>query len=517
MRLRRLSDFLRGAFLAAAGGEMRSNYFKYSALYKTMYIPIEVKNILDKLEQNKFDAFLVGGCVRDILLNKTPKDWDIATNALPEEIQSIFENSIYENTFGTVAVKTDSEDKTLKIIEITTYRTESNYTDQRHPDSIEFVTDIKEDLARRDFTINAIAINKNGNITDPFNGQTDLTNKIIKSVGDPIKRFSEDALRLMRAVRLSIELDFKIDSNTEKAILNKSKDINNIAPERIKDELIKLIMTPYSADGIRLLEKTNLLEYIIPELREGINCTQNKHHIDTVFVHNIKALEYASKENFSLEVRLASLMHDIGKPRTKRGEGEDATFYGHEIIGARITQSILTRLKFSKETTQKVRHLVRQHMFMYNVDEVSEAGVRRLLSRIGLEHLDDILNLRKADRIGSNTAKAFPYKLRHLLFMIEKVRRDPISPKALKINGTNLMEALKLEPSPRLGFILNALLEKVLDNPAINNQENLLAEAQELNKLTDQELLKIMQTSKSKQAEFEKNAEAEIKNKHHVK
>ena len=482
-----------------------------------MKIPKEVKQILEKIEQNKFDGFLVGGCVRDILLNKTPKDWDITTNALPEEIQNIFEDSIYENNFGTVAVKTDSKDKTLKIIEITTYRTEGNYTDQRHPDKIEFVTDINEDLSRRDFTINAMAMDKNGKIIDPFNGKEDLENKIIKAVGDPQKRFSEDALRLLRAVRLSVELNFNIEINTEKAILEKSKDIQNIALERIRDEFTKLIMSENASDGIRLLEKTNLLESIIPELREGINCDQNKHHTDTVFVHNLKTLDYAAKENYSLEVRLAALMHDIGKPRTKRGRGEDATFHGHEVIGARMVQSILTRLHFSKEIVQKVRHLVRQHMFMYNVDEVSESGVRRLLSRIGLEHLDDILNLRKSDRIGSNTAKAFPYKLRHLLFMIEKVRRDPISPKALKINGTDLMEELKLDPSPRLGFLLNALLEKVLDNPKINNKEDLLKEVKELNKLSDKELLDLMKESKAKQAEFEKAAEAEIKQKHRVK
>ncbi|MGE4554860.1 MAG: CCA tRNA nucleotidyltransferase, partial [Candidatus Paceibacterota bacterium] len=295
-------------------------------------LPKEVEETLKKLIQNGYQAYIVGGCVRDLLLKKKPKDWDITTNAYPEEIQKIFPESIYENQFGTVGVKTSSEDPTLKVIEITTFRKEGKYSDKRHPDYIEFAKTIEEDLARRDFTINAIALkidfNKKGEktceIIDPFKGQKDLKDKLIKAVGDPNERFQEDALRLLRAIRFACELNFKIEEKTYSAIIKNAPLLKYIAYERIRDEFIKIIQTRQAKKGILLLQKTGLLKIFLKELEEGIGVTQNKHHLYTVFEHLYRSLDYAAKKGYSLEIRLASLFHDLGKPRTKEGEGKEA-------------------------------------------------------------------------------------------------------------------------------------------------------------------------------------------------
>ena len=219
-----------------------------------------------------------------------------------------------------------------------------------------------------------------------------------------------------------------------------------IAKERVRDELEKIIMSPGAAKGIILLEELGLLQYVLPELREGLGVDQNKHHIYTIFEHSIRSLDYATKQNYSFEVRMASLLHDVGKTRAKDGSGPDATFYQHEYIGAKMAARALDRLRFSKETAEKIAHLVRRHMFYYNVGEISDAGVRRFLVRVGPENIDDLLKVREADRIGSGVKKAIPYKLRHLLFMIEKVKHDPLSPKMLKVNGDDIMKILNIPP-----------------------------------------------------------------------
>ena len=484
------------------------------------------------------EAHIVGGCVRDLLLRELalsevegPKDWDIATGAKPEDIQKLFPNSVYENEFGTVGVKTGSEDPTLAIIEITTFRKEEKYSDLRHPDKIEFTKTIEEDLARRDFTVNAIAIRcqttnasestnvQNCETIDPFNGQADLGAKLIRAVGEPEKRFSEDALRLMRAVRFASELGFAIEEKTAAAIKENAKLLNKIAKERVRDEFIKIIMSPEKGpySGILQLEKLGLLEYVIPELREGIGVTQNKHHIYTVWEHNLLALDYAANKNYSLEVRLASLLHDVGKPRSKEGEGPNSTFYSHEIIGAKMTKAILTRLHFSNKIIEKVTHLVRTHLFYYNVGEVTPAGVRRFLARVGEENIEDLLKVREADRIGSGVPKAFPYKLRHLKFMIERVKRDPISPKMLAVKGDEVIKILSISPGPKIGWILGILLEEVLDDPTRNKREYLVSRIKYLGELTDEELKKIADGAKRKKEEFESGIETEMKKKYYVK
>ncbi len=526
-------------------------------------IPEEVIDIAKKLEAAGFEAYLVGGCVRDLLLGAAreelvePKDWDIATNAKPDEIQKIFSSSVYENKFGTVGVKTDSEDPKLKVVEITTYRIEGKYTDKRHPDEIKFAKTIEEDLSRRDFTINAIALSlstkhvvenspsgsarnsrqiKNSkelnpkldivsdfrfqisdfDLVDPYGGQQDLKNKIIRTVGNPEERFNEDALRLVRAVRFAVELNFTIEKNTALASFGLAGLLEMIAKERIRDEFIKIIMTSRAEEGIQILEDTGLLRYILPELREGINVGQNKHHIYSVWEHNLRALDYAVQKNYSLEIRLAALLHDLGKPKTKAGEGPDSTFYAHEIVGAKMTAEIMDRLRFPNNIAEKVIHLVRYHLFYYNVGEVTEAGVRRFLARVGPENVDDFIKIREADRIGSGVPKAVPYKLRHLLFMIDKVKRDPISPKMIKINGNDAMKILNISPGPKIGQILSILLDEVLDDPKKNEKEYLEKRIKELGKMSETDLEKMSEAAKEKKEEFENSIEEEIKKKYYV-
>jgi len=494
------------------------------------HIPKEIELILNKLESAGFDAYIVGGSVRDLLRGVKPKDWDITTKAKPEEIQELFPDNVYENEFGTVGIKTRQEDESLKIIEVTTFRKEENYSDLRHPDSVTFTEKIDEDLARRDFTVNAIALTPDGRVIDPLGGQRDLEKKIIKAVGQPAKRFNEDALRLMRGVRFAAELGFEIEDETERALKASANLLDKIAKERVRDEFVKIIMSPTppnnglrGADpggprwGIEKLEELGLLQYIIPELREGIGVTQNKHHIYTVWEHNVLSLDYTANKDYSLEVRIAALLHDFGKPRTKDGEGPNATFYNHEVAGAKMAKEALARLHFSGAFIKKVSHLIRYHMFYYNVDEVTAAGVRRFISRVGEESIPDLIKLREADRIGSGVPKAVPYKLRHFLFMIDKVKRDPISHKMLEIKGEEVMTILGIEPGPRVGWILAILLEEVLDNPEKNKKDKLEERAKELGKKSDEELGGQASKSEKRKEEFESGLEEELKKKHYVK
>lgn len=482
--------------------------------------PKEIKDIAKKLDKAGFSAYLVGGCVRDLILKRDPKDWDVATNARPEEILKIFPDSVYENDFGTVGVKTQSDDPKLKVVEVTTFRIEGKYTDKRHPDEIKFARAIEEDLSRRDFSINALALSvvegMEMAIIDPFGGQDDLKNEIIRTVGDPEARFGEDALRLMRAVRLAVCLNYEIELNTRRAIEKLSGELEMIAKERIRDEFVKILETPNAAKGIILLEELNLLKNVLPELRAGLGVGQNKHHVYTIFEHNVRALDYAAKKDYSLVVRMASLLHDVGKPAAKRGDGPDSTFYGHEVVGAKLAALALDRLRFSKDFIEKAVHLVRCHLFYYNVGEVTEAGVRRFLARVGQENVDDLLKVREADRIGSGVPKAFPYKLRHLLFMIEKVKKDPVSPKTLKLHGDDVMRILQIPPGPKIGAILAVLLEEVLDDPKKNTVEILEERIAELGNLSDKELNVMSKKAGEKKEEFESGAEEEIKKKYYV-
>ena len=475
-----------------------------------MIIPEEIKFILNHLKKNKFKAYIVGGCVRDLILEKKPKDWDITTNAQPQQIRKIFPKTFLDNELGTVGILTNSSDKTLEIVEITPFRKENEYLDQRRPCSVEWVETINQDLERRDFTINAIALTEDKSysikskqknrykIIDLFKGQQDLKNKIIRAVGNPDKRFKEDALRLLRAVRFAVCLNFEIEEKTFNAIKNNSDLLQNISQERIRDEFIKIINSFNAANGIELLKKLNLLKHIIPEILEGVGVEQNEHHQYTVYKHGLYSLKYAAEQGFNQDVRIAALLHDIAKPRTKKGDGRNSTFYNHEVVGANMTHKILTRLKFPKKQVNKITKLVRYHLFYYNVGEVGYASVRRLIRKVGYESMNDLLQVRMSDRIGSGVPKAEPYKLRHLRYVIEKLSQDPLSVKKLKINGNKVMQILNINPEPKVGYILFILLEEILNHPEKNKKHFLESRVKELGQLKKQNLEDLYKQAKQK-------------------
>lgn len=475
-------------------------------------IPKEIDQILETLKSSGFSAYAVGGCVRDMIRNIEPNDWDITTSAQPEQIQKIFPNNFYANDFGTVTVITKSERENLKEVEITPYRTDAGYSDARHPDGVKFGVSLEEDLARRDFTINAMAFD-GASIVDPFGGQRDLDAKLIRAVGEPEKRFGEDALRLLRAVRFATTIDMKIEDKTASAIVKLASNLKKISQERIRDEFTKIILSRNAEQGVLALEELGLLEFIIPELREGIGVAQNHHHIYTVFDHNVKSLGFSAKSGDNLHIRLAVLLHDVGKPRTKVGESPNATFYGHDIVGASMAKKILSRLKYPNSIIDKASHLVRQHLFNYDVGAVTEAGVRRLLKRVGPENFSDLLKVRMAERLGSGVPKARPYRLRHLEFMAEKVAKDPLSTKMLKVNGNDLMKELCLEPGPKIGALMDVLLAEVIRKPEINEREKLLERAKNLNGMDLDELRK---RAKDDISEKQTEEEKQIKRKYRV-
>lgn len=456
-----------------------------------MNIPEYILNILSKLQAQKYEAYIVGGCVRDLLLKKEPKDWDITTNATPDQILEVFKDAKYENEFGTVllplrheAKKGEDKGELIDVIEITTYRSEQGYSDRRHPDTVRFETELDKDLERRDFTINALALGgdpKKPEIIDLFGGQKDIKAKIIRAVGEPSDRFKEDALRMLRAVRFSAQLGFELEAKTQRAIVKLAGGLKFVSKERIRDEFVKIISSDRPAEGILLLNECKLLQYIIPELEQGIGVNQDRHHIYPVFKHNVLALKYCPSAEWP--VRLAALFHDIAKPKTKKLIKGVSTFYNHEYLGAKMVDRIMLRLKFSTDERERVVNLVKNHMFYYNVGEVTAASVRRLIVKVGRDNLKDLIDLRIADRLGSGTPKAVPYKLRHLQYMLEKVQSDPVSVKMLKINGSDLIDQLKISPGPKIGAILDVLLSEVIENPELNTSKHLSKRALSLNSL----------------------------------
>jgi len=494
-----------------------------------MKIPKYAENLMEKLEQAGYEAYVVGGCVRDLLMGKRPKDWDITTNARPEEILKIFPDGRYENAFGTVLVPVkNAKGETEDVVEITTYRSEQGYSDRRHPDKIKFEDSLDKDLGRRDFTVNAMALgratgekeknnryaprDKRYEIKDLFGGQKDIKKKIIRAVGEPIDRFREDALRMMRAVRLACQLGFSIEPKTERAIKKMAGGIKFVSKERIRDELVKILESDRAYEGIMLLRKTKLLQYILPELERGVGVEQNRHHIYTVFKHSVLSLKHCPSKDW--RVRFAALLHDIAKPQTKRMAKGDYTFYNHDIVGAKVAGKIMSRLKFSNNDALKVVNLVRNHMFYYNVGEVTAASVRRLIAKVGKDNLRDLIDLRIADRLGSGVPKAKPYKLRHLEYMMKKVQTDPISVKMLKINGDDLMKLLKIKPGPKIGAILDVLLSDVIEDPKLNDKKYLERRSKELNEM---DLAELRAKAKEKIEEKKMEDDKELKKKFWVK
>ena len=482
-----------------------NSFFCYNL---NMKFPDYIIKTLNTLENANLEAFVVGGCVRDILLDKTPNDWDITTIAKPEEILSIFPDAKYENDFGTVLLPIrDNEENLLDVIEITTYRSESAYSNNRHPDGVIFEDRLEADLARRDFTVNAMAMKmasskiqidkdiqkhtfelENFLIVDLFGGRKDVKNKILRAVGEPSNRFKEDALRMMRAVRLSSQLSFEIEPKTERAISKLSGNIKFISKERIRDELIRIFSSENPYQGVKNLYDLKLLQYILPEIEDGVGMKQNHHHTYTVFKHALMSLKHCPSKDW--QVRFASFVHDIGKPKSRRMVNGAPTFYNHEIIGARMLKKILNRLKFSNADIERIVNLVSNHMFYYNVDEVTASSVRKLLKKVGPENMKDLMDLRIADRLGSAVPKGKPYKLRHLEYMVEKVKNDPISVKMLKIDGNDLMKNLNIKPGPKIGTILDVLLSEVIEDPELNKKELLEKRSSELAELEIEDLRK---------------------------
>ncbi len=535
-------------------------------------IPKEVSHITDTLERGGFEAYLVGGCVRDLLMNKEPKDWDVATNAKPEEIINLFEKTVYENTFGTVGVvlpampahagQVDVSRETTEymIVEVTPYRIEAKYSDFRHPDEVKFSDNLEDDLKRRDFTVNSLALDSKGHLVDLFDGIKDIKDKVLKAVGNPDERFQEDALRMLRAVRFACQLNFSVSYETMESILKNADLLKKISAERIHDEFVKIIMSKNPSAGISMLQKFGLLKNIIPELEEGVGCEQSGEHIYDVWDHLLHALQHAADKNWPLEVRLSALFHDIGKPKARRFIGEISltknspafalegkrtgnprlpeflsnkslslsenilsqkgkkkfTFYGHEVVGARMAKKIMERLKFPKKEIELVEKLVRNHMFFSDTKLITLSAVRRIVVKVGKENIWSLMNVRECDRVGMKKKEA-PYRLRKYHAMIEEALRDPISARQLKIDGNFLIKELGIKPGPRMGWIINALLEEVLDAPEKNTVEHLSELVKSMNLLSDAELKALGDRGKEKKEELEEQEIEKLHKKHGVR
>jgi putative nucleotidyltransferase with HDIG domain len=494
---------------------------------KDFSVPKEVLMVIAVLNGASYEAYLVGGCVRDLLMGVKPKDYDITTNATPEEIISLFPKTFYENVYGTVGVVTCGEDlgiicsdETVKIVEVTPYRLESVYSDNRHPDMVKWSKNLTDDLARRDFTCNAIAYNPvTHEIIDPFNGILDIESKTVRAVGDANVRFNEDALRLMRAIRFMSQLDFDIEVVTRESITHNAHLLKNISHERIRDEFVKLLMTDFPMRGLVLMKETGTLDYVVPELLRGVGVTQNQAHAYDVWEHNLRTLQHAADKKWPLHVRLSAIFHDISKPETKRFSREKGiiTFYGHDVVGGRVTREIMERLKFPKELVDRVSMFVRWHMFFSDTEQITLSAVRRMISNVGKENIWDLIDLRICDRIGTGRPKEDPYRLRMYQSMVEQALKDPISLKMLKIDGKRIMDVTQETPGPKIGYILHALFNEVLDDPVKNSTEYLESRALHMKSLPIDELKALAEAGKEEMEEKNKELVKGIRKQFKVK
>ena len=452
--------------------------------------------------QAGYKAYLVGGAVRDMLMKVPAHDWDVATNATPQDVIKLFKFVVPTGIeHGTVTVHYKGNE-----IEVTTFRTEAGYSDGRHPDSINYAATIEEDLARRDFTMNAIAASlEDGIITDPYGGQDDIKNKLIRTVGAAHERFMEDGLRPVRALRFASKLGFSIEKNTYSEIFKKEIQAKaaSISIERFRDEFEKIMASPKPSVGLKLLEESGLLDIFIPEFKICRGCIQSDYrafHKFDVLDHLFYACDGAPADK--LNVRLAALFHDIGKPAAKKilhetvlnGEKNDGskkeietiTFYNHEAFGEKITQKLMTRLKFSNDMISNVCHLVKEHMFHYE-SNWSEAAVRRFIIRVKPECMEDLYDLRLADMYGMYNEKVdvrYSESVKLLLELKARVEKElskktALSLKSLAVNGRDLMQ-LGIPAGKELGRILNELLECVIEDPAMNNKEMLIETAKKI-------------------------------------
>lgn len=523
-------------------------------------IPLEPLAILYVLQNAGYEAYIVGGAVRDLILtsqlgsDQPVTDFDFTTNATPEELEKLFPEHFYENIFGTVSVTpehlreqlslpepvvetktTPSRNRVIDIAqagkihsslrvntaaetteskstavpyEITTFRSDGVYSDHRRPETVTWGKTLTEDLARRDFTINAMAIAipqemltvlfanpsslENNLVTfsddqysliDPHHGVSDLAEHIIRTVGDPTTRFHEDALRMLRAIRLAVQLNMRIDESTYAAISEQSQLLQHISGERVRDEFIKMLKSDYAKEAIEMLDETGLLQYVIPELLATKSVQQGGHHTTDVWTHSLDAL--AASPSPDPVVRLATLLHDISKPETYAATDGKPTFYNHEIVGSRVAKRIALRLRFSNKDADRIFTLVRYHMFHYQ-PENTDAAIRRFMRKVGLENVDDILDVREGDRLGSGARKT-SWRLEEMKQRMIEQLNQPLSVTDLAINGVDLMQELQLQPGPMIGKLLKYLFEQVLENPELNTKEELLAKSRQA--LEHQELL----------------------------
>lgn len=453
-----------------------------------MNIPPFVQKISRTLRQHGYQAWVVGGSIRDLLIDREVYDYDLATDALPEQVMKLFKRTIPTGIkHGTVTVLT-----TGSPVEVTTFRVESAYSDARRPDQVSFASSIEEDLSRRDFTINGMAYDpESGVLVDPFGGREDLKKGIIRTIGDPAERFAEDGLRPYRACRFASQLEFDIDETTMDAIPGCLSYAAQVSAERIRDEFVKIIKSPRPSRGIELLRMSGLINIFLPELLAGYGIRQNKFHRYDIYYHNLYACDAADPSDY--RVRLAALFHDIGKYEAKReveekNTGTKSVFYNHEIIGAAITKRIMRRLKFSNEDIKLVIHLIRCHMFHYT-SQWTDGAVRRFMRKVGLENLDRLFELRKADRIGNGLKRGESKSVANLKKRIEKVieEENAITVRDLAINGHDLMREFDLKPGPVIGATLNYLLEEIMDDPDKNEYDTLLQLARDYLKTGRQE------------------------------
>lgn len=489
-------------------------------------LPEETIEVFDAFVKAGKEIYLVGAGVRAVMLEKEPENCDFTTNAIPEEIIKIVaeKEPFYDNPYGTVSFPLERNGK-KEVYEITPYRTEQGYSDNRRPDEVKFGTSLEEDVKRRDFTMNAVLIgpqvqgeNKGSRgayeMIDFLGGIEDFENKLIKAVGKADERFKEDALRMMRAVRFASRLRFTIEKETWEAIEENAELLKNISAERIREELLKIIGGSYPAEGVEMLVESGLMKHIIPEIYEAIGVPQTGHHVLDVYRHMVEALRYCPSSDPI--VRLATLLHDIGKPRTRKlrcikcgyvmkeaalvHQGETAkltvykcprcgtnqsehdagTFYGHEVVGARMAEEIASRLRLSNKDKERLVTLIRWHMFGYS-REMTDASIRRFIRRVGRENISDILLLRIGDRKGGGS-KTTSWRLNELQQRIGEQLYEPMTPADMAVDGNDVMEVLGIKPGPMIGKIIKQLFEEVIEDTGKNDREYLLKRIKELGK-----------------------------------
>ena len=453
-----------------------------------LHIPPDVASVVEKLQHAGHEAYVVGGCVRDAIRGVEPADWDVATDAKPDGVQKLFRRSLYTNRFGTVIVRLArpaGSDKGREV-EVTTYRVEAEYSDHRRPDAVAFTESLREDLGRRDFTMNAMAWSPEagGTLVDPFGGQKDLEARLVRAVGDPDERFREDALRMLRAVRFAAVLGFNIEPATAEAIRRNAALAAALSGERIQQEIVKILRGPVPSVGFRMLSNLGLLDVIAPELEKCRHTPQDKVAAENVFEHSLATLDAAAAEmpartqpDEDLVLSLAALFHDIGKPDTF----DDGHFHQHEFVGEAKARQILRRWKFDKATTEEVAHLIRHHMFWYQPDWTGSA-VRRFIRKVGLERISALFALRKADNVGSGARAPRMYALNELWLRVQEEIHSAtaFSTKDLKVDGNDIMRELGIPPGPEVGRIQRELFERVLDEPQLNEPDRLIALAKDI-------------------------------------